>query len=339
MFVIIAIVQIYIKNTVGAVALTRFKPCVTIYIGILPVKIYPRKCNILSDEEVATLMKISKVGVVGCGQMGGGIAQVCAQAGYTVVVSEISDEFLNKGLAAIESSLDRSVQKERITQEDRDATLARIRGTTDTRDFGECDLVIEAAVENLDLKKKIFGEMDKVCPERTILATNTSCLPITDMAAATGRPDRVLGMHFFNPVPVMKLLEIIRTTATSEATLDTARDFGESLGKTYVIVQDSPGFIVNRLVTPQIMNAIRMVESGIATAKDIDTAMALGLNYPMGPLALADLIGLDTVLFIVNGIYDKLRDEQYAAPALLKDMVAAGQLGRKTGKGFYEYNQ
>ncbi|MCK4273724.1 MAG: 3-hydroxybutyryl-CoA dehydrogenase [Dehalococcoidales bacterium] len=284
-------------------------------------------------------MKISKVGVVGCGQMGGGIAQVCAQAGYTVVVSEISDEFLNKGLAAIESSLDRSVQKERMTPQDRDATLSRLRGTTDTRDFGECDLVIEAAVENLDLKKKIFGEMDKVCPERTILATNTSCLPITDMAAATGRPDRVLGMHFFNPVPVMKLLEIIRTTATSEATLDTARDFGESLGKTYVIVQDSPGFIVNRLVTPQIMNAIRMVESGIATAKDIDTAMALGLNYPMGPLALADLIGLDTVLFIVNGIYDKLRDEQYAAPALLKDMVAAGQLGRKTGKGFYEYNQ
>ncbi len=284
-------------------------------------------------------MNIGKVGVVGCGQMGGGIAQVCAQGGYEVVVSEISDEFLNKGLVAIESSLNKSVQKERITQQDRDATLARLKGTTDTGDFRECDLVIEAAIENLDLKKKIFGELDKICPERTVLATNTSCLSVMDMAATTGRPDRVLGMHFFNPVPVMKLLEIIRTTATSEATLETARGFGESLGKTYVIVQDSPGFIVNRLVTPQIMNAIRMVESGITSAKDIDTAMTLGLNYPMGPLALADLIGLDTVLFIVNGIYDKLQDEQYAAPALLKDMVAAGQLGRKTGKGFYYYNK
>jgi len=284
-------------------------------------------------------MEISKIGVVGCGQMGGGIAQVCAQSGYTVVVSEISDELLKKGLADIESSLARSVQKERITQQDRDAVLARIKGTTDTGDFGECDLVIEAAVENLDLKKKIFGDMDRVCPERTILATNTSCLPIMDMAAATGRPDRVLGMHFFNPVPAMKLLEIIRTTATSAATLDTAKSFGKSLDKTIVIVQDSPGFIVNRLMTPQILNAIRMVESGIATVKDIDTAMALGLNYPMGPLALADLIGLDTFLFIANGIYDKLRDEQYAAPTLLKKMVDVGQLGRKTGKGFYEYNQ
>ncbi len=284
-------------------------------------------------------MEIMKVGVVGCGQMGGGITQVCAQAGFDVTVSEISDELLKKGLAVINSSLDRSVQKERITRQDRDATLARIRGMTDTRDFGECDLVIEAAVENLDLKKKIFGELDRVCPEHTILATNTSCLSVSEMAAATGRPDRVLGMHFFNPVPVMKLLEIIRTPATSEATLETAKKFGESLGKTYVIVEDSPGFIVNRLITPQIINAIRMVESGIATAKDIDTAMSLGLNYPMGPLALADLIGLDTFLFIANGIYDKLRDERYATPALLKDMVAAGQLGRKTGKGFFEYNR
>jgi 3-hydroxybutyryl-CoA dehydrogenase len=319
--------------------LTRFKPCVTIEIGNPHLEIYPRKCNILTEKEAATLMEISKVGVVGCGQMGGGIAQVCAQAGYEVIVSEISDELLKKGLGAIEALLNRSVQKERITQENRDATLARLKGTTDTGDFSECDIVIEAAIENLDLKKKIFGELDRVCPERTVLASNTSCLPIMDMAAATGRPDRVLGMHFFNPVPVMKLLEIIRTTATSEATLETARDFGESLGKTYVIVQDSPGFIVNRLISPQIMNAIRMVESGISSAKDIDTAMTLGVNYPMGPLALADLIGLDTVLFIANGIYDKLRDEQYAAPALLKKMVDAGQLGRKTGKGFYDYNK
>lgn len=317
--------------------MTRFIHCVTIDNGIFLVEINPPKNEIQAKEKTVTLMEIRKVGVVGCGQMGGGITQVCAQAGYTVVVSEISNELLKKGLAAIESSLDRSVQKERITRQDRDATLARIRGTTDTRDFGECDLVIEAATENLDLKKKIFGEVDRVCPERTILATNTSCLSITDMAAVTGRPDRVLGMHFFNPVPVMKLLEIIRTAATSEETLEAGRDFGQTLGKTFVIVQDSPGFIVNRLITPQILNAIRMVESGIATAKDIDTAMALGLNYPMGPLSLADLIGLDTFLFIANGIYDKLHDEQYAAPALLKKMVAAGQLGRKTGKGFYEY--
>jgi len=284
-------------------------------------------------------MDIKKVGVVGCGQMGSGIAQVSARAGYEVTVSEISGELLNKGLAAIESSLDRSVRKQRITQEDRDATLARLKGTTDTGDFSGCDLVIEAAVENLNLKKKIFGELDGICPERTILATNTSCLSVTDMAAATGRPDRVLGMHFFNPVPVMKLLEIIRTPATGEATLETAKKYAESLGKTYVIVEDSPGFIVNRLITPQIINAIRMLESGIATAADIDTAMSLGLNYPMGPLALADLIGLDTFLFIADGINDKLNDERYAAPALLKEMVAAGQLGRKTGKGFFEYNQ
>ena len=284
-------------------------------------------------------MDIKKIGVVGCGQMGGGIAQVCAQAGYEVVVSEITEELLNKGLEKIRSALDRNVQKERMTPAERDAALACLKGTTDTGDFSECDLVIEAAVENLDLKKQIFGELDKICPERTILASNTSCLSVTEMSAATGRPDRVLGMHFFNPVPVMTLLEIVRTETTSDATLETARQLGEKLGKTYVIIPDSPGFIVNRLITPQIMNAIRMVESGISNPKDIDTAMTLGVNYPMGPLALADLIGLDTVLFIANGIYDKLKDEQYAAPELLKKMVESGQLGRKTGKGFYEYNR
>ena len=284
-------------------------------------------------------MDIKKIGVVGCGQMGGGIAQVCAQAGYEVVVSEITEELLNKGLEKIRSALDRNVQKERMTPAERDAALACLKGTTDTGDFSECDLVIEAAVENLDLKKQIFSELDKICPERTILASNTSCLSVTEMSAATGRPDRVLGMHFFNPVPVMTLLEIVRTETTSDATMETARQLGEKLGKTYVVIPDSPGFIVNRLITPQIMNAIRMVESGISNPKDIDTAMTLGVNYPMGPLALADLIGLDTVLFIANGIYDKLKDEQYAAPELLKKMVESGQLGRKTGKGFYEYNR
>ncbi len=282
-------------------------------------------------------MEIRKVGVVGCGQMGGGIAQVCAQSGYAVLVSEANDELLQKGLAAIKSSLDRGVQKEKITPQDRDAALSRIRGTINVREFGDCDLVIEAALENLELKKKIFGEMDKVCPRHTILATNTSCLSVIDIAAATKRPDRVMGMHFFNPAPTMKLLEIVRTTATSEETFETGRQFGRSLGKTVVIAQDSPGFIVNRLMTPQILNAIRMVESGIATKEDIDTGMTLGLNYPMGPLALADLIGLDTLLSIANGIYDKLREAQYAPPPLLKNMVADGRLGRKTGMGFYEY--
>jgi len=266
-----------------------------------------------------------KIGVVGCGLMGGGITQVCAQSGYPVIVSEINDELLQKGLTA-------------ITQQDKDATLARIKGTTDNRDFGDCDLVIEAAVENLDLKKKIFGEMDKICPEHAILATNTSCLSIIDMAKATGRPDKVLGLHFFNPAPVMKLMEVVRTSATSEETLELGKNFGQSLGKTIIIAQDTPGFIVNRLMTPQILNAIRMLESGAATKEDIDTGMTLGLNYPMGPLALADLVGLDTILFIADGIHDRFREDQYAAPSLLKEMVATGLLGRKTGKGFYDYN-
>ena len=279
-----------------------------------------------------------KIGVVGCGLMGGGITQVCAQSGYPVIVSEINDELLQKGLTAIDANLTRNVQKERITQQDKDATLARIKGTTDNRDFGDCDLVIEAAVENLDLKKKIFGEMDKICPEHAILATNTSCLSIIDMAKATGRPDKVLGLHFFNPAPVMKLMEVVRTSATSEETLELGKNFGQSLGKTIIIAQDTPGFIVNRLMTPQILNAIRMLESGAATKEDIDTGMTLGLNYPMGPLALADLVGLDTILFITDGIHDRFREDQYAAPSLLKEMVATGQLGRKTGKGFYDYN-
>jgi 3-hydroxybutyryl-CoA dehydrogenase len=282
-------------------------------------------------------MEIKKVGVVGCGQMGGGIAQVCAQSGYPVTVSEVNEALLKKGLAAIDASLTRSVQKEKITQQEKEATLARIKGTTNTKDFGDCDLVIEAAIENLDLKKKIFGELDKVCPGQAILATNTSCLSIIDMAVATKRPDKVLGLHFFNPVPVMKLLEIVRTVATSEETLEAGKNFGRSVGKTIVMARDVPGFIVNRLMVPQILNAIQILESGVATREDIDTAMTLGLNHPMGPLALADLVGLDTLLFIANGIYDEFRDTQYAAPTLLKKMVTAGWLGRKTKKGFYNY--
>ncbi|OGO19644.1 MAG: 3-hydroxybutyryl-CoA dehydrogenase [Chloroflexi bacterium RBG_16_50_9] len=282
-------------------------------------------------------MEIKKVGVVGCGQMGGGITQVCAQSGYPVTVSEVNEALLKKGLSSIDAALTRSVQKEKISQQDKDTAIARIKGTTNMGEFADCDMVIEAAIENIDLKKRIFGELDKVCHRNAILATNTSCLSIIDMAVATKRPDKVLGLHFFNPVPVMKLLEIVRTVATSEETLETGKNFGRSVGKTIVLAQDAPGFIVNRLMVPQILNAIRMLESGVATREDIDTSLTLGLNHPMGPLALADLVGLDTLLFIANGIYDEFRDTQYAAPTLLKKMVTAGWLGRKTGKGFYNY--
>jgi len=284
-------------------------------------------------------MEIKKVGVVGCGLMGSGIAQVCAQSGYQVVVSEINDELLNKGLASINSALSRSVDKGKLSQQDKDAVLSRIKGTTNTKDFYDCDLMIEAAIENIDLKRKIFAEIDKICPKHAILATNTSCLSIIDMAMATTRPDKVLGLHFFNPVPVMQLIEIVRTVATSDDTLETGKTFGNSLGKTVVIAQDAPGFIVNRLLMPFLLNAIRMLEAGVATREDIDTAINFGLNHPMGPLALSDLIGLDTIFFIVNAMYEELKDPQYAPPPLMKKMIAAGWLGRKTGKGFYEYNK
>ncbi len=282
-------------------------------------------------------MEIKKVGVVGCGLMGSGIAQVCAQSGYQVVVSEINDELLNRGLALIGTSLTKSVDKGRLSQEDKDAILARIKGTTSTSDISDCDLVIEAAIENMDLKEKIFAELDKICPRHAILATNTSCMSIIDMARATTRPDKVLGVHFFNPAPVMKLIEIVRTVATSEETFEIGKNFGQSLGKTVVVAQDAPGFIVNRLMTPFLLNAIRMLETGVATREDIDTAINLGLNHPMGPLALTDLVGLDTVYFISSSIYEEFKDPQFAPPILMKKMIAAGWLGRKTGKGFYEY--
>ncbi len=282
-------------------------------------------------------MEIKKVGVVGCGAMGSGITQVCAQSGYQVVVSEINDELLNKGLASINSFLTRDVKRGKATQQDKDSTLARIKGSTNTKDFSDCDLVIEAVVENLDLKKRIFVELDKVCPKHTILASNTSCLSIINMAMETSRPEKVLGLHFMNPVPVMKLLEIVKTIATSDETLEVGKGFGKSLGKTIVIARDTPGFIVNRLLLPFMLGAFRMLEAGLATKEDIDTAINLGLNHPMGPLTLSDLIGIDTIFFIANAIYEELKDPLYAPPIILKKMVAAGWLGRKTGKGFYEY--
>lgn len=282
-------------------------------------------------------MEIKKVGVVGCGQMGGGITQVCAQSGYHVVVSEINEELLNKGLASINSSLTKGVEKGKITRQDKDTALTRIKGTTNMKDFSECDLVIEAAVENMEVKKKIFTEMDKACPEYTILASNTSGLSIINLAMATARPDKVLGMHFFYPPPIMKLIEIIRAIVTSEETFEAGKEFGKSLGKTIVIAKDTPGFIVNRLMVPYILNAIRMLEAGVATREDIDTGITLGLNHPLGPLALADFIGLDILLNVANNSYEDFKDPQYAAPVLLVKMVTAGRLGRKTGQGFYGY--
>ena len=282
-------------------------------------------------------MEIKKVGVVGCGAMGAGIVQLCAQSGYQVVASEINDELLNKGLASIEKVLARSVEKGRISQQDKDATLGRIKGTTNTRDFSDCDLVIEAAIENLDLKKKIFAELDGICSKDTILATNTSCLSIVDIAMATRRPDRVLGLHFFNPAPIMKLLEIVKTITTSDETVEVCREFGKSVGKTTVIAQDKPGFIVNRLWIPYMLHAIRLLEDGVASREDIDNAVSLGLNYPMGPLTLADMAGLDILVFVSNAIYERLKDPRYIPPTLLEKMVTAGWLGRKTGKGFYDY--
>jgi len=284
-------------------------------------------------------VEIKRVGVVGCGAMGSGITQVCAQSGYQVVASEINDELLNKGLTSISNFLAKSVEKGKLSQQDKDSTLARIKGTTTSKDFNDCDLIIEAAVENMELKKKIFAELDKICPKHAMLATNTSCLSIIDMAMVTSRPDKVLGLHFFNPVPLMQLLEIVKTIATSDETLETAKGFGKSLGKTSVIAQDVPGFIVNRLMTPFLLDAIRMLEAGVASREDIDTAINLGLNHPMGPLTLSDLVGLDVVLFIVNAIYEEFKDPRFAAPPLLRKMVTAGWLGRKTGKGFYEYNK
>lgn len=282
-------------------------------------------------------MDIKRVGVVGCGIMGSGICQICAESGYTVMVTETDEELLKKGLTGIEKALQRSVEKGKITQDESDSGLDRIKGANRIDDLSGCDLVIEAIAENLELKQRVFGELDKICPEHTILATNTSSMCVIEIASATKRLDKVLGLHFFNPAPVMKLLEVVATIATSDETLRIGKGFGESLGKTAVITKDTPGFIVNRLLTPFTLNAIRMLEAGIATRDDIDNAVRLGLGHPMGPLQLADFVGLDTIYHSANMRYEELKDPQYAPSPLLKRMVMANWLGRKTGKGFYEY--
>jgi len=224
-----------------------------------------------------------------------------------------------------------------MSEDDKKATLSHLKGTVDQKDFAQCDLVIEAVVENLNLKKEIFLNLDKICPRETILATNTSCLSVIDIARVTSKPDKVLGMHFFNPASIMKLMELVKTVETSEGTIEIARKFGESLGKTIILAKDTPGFVVNRLLIPFLLNSIKMLESGIASPEDIDTGIKLGLGHPMGPIELNDFVGLDTTLYVADAIYQETKDPQYIAPVMMRKMVAAGWLGRKAGKGLYEY--
>ncbi len=282
-------------------------------------------------------MALRRIMVIGAGQMGAGIAQVASQAGCRVWLRDVSQELVDKGLGGIRKFLERGVEKGKITVEERDAVLGRITGTLGPEPAAECDMIIEAVIEDLGVKAKVFGELDKVCPPTTIFASNTSSLPITQMAAATSRPDRFIGMHFMNPVPLMKLVEIIRGLATSEATYQAVRELAVAMGKEPVTVNDSPGFVSNRILIPMLNEAVYCLQEGLATPEDIDTVMRLGMNHPMGPLALADLIGLDTVLFIADVLYREFQDSKYRACPLLRKMVRAGYLGKKTGKGFYSY--
>ncbi|MBN1612964.1 MAG: 3-hydroxybutyryl-CoA dehydrogenase [Deltaproteobacteria bacterium] len=283
-------------------------------------------------------MEIKKIGIVAMtGFMGQGIAQLCAQVGYRVVGSSRSEQRLAASIEAIDGRLARSAAKGSITDQERKETMARILGTTSLKDFAGCDLVIESAVEIMDVKKRIFAELDTLCPKETILATNTSSLPVIEIAGATGRMDRVIGLHFLTPVPQSRLLEIVKTIATSDATLEAGRIFTRSLAKEMIISKDFPGFVFNRISVAFLLTAVRVLESGIATREEIDNSMKLGLDHPIGPLALLDFGGNDVYLHIANALYENLKDATYAPPMLLKQMVAAGWLGRKTGKGFYDY--
>jgi len=284
-------------------------------------------------------MEIKKVGIVGIGTMGHGIAQISAGAGYEVTVVDATDDLLKKGMATIDKVLARNVEKERITQQEKDAILSRIKTTTEYKDLSDADLVVEAVFENLDVKKKVFAELDKICKKDAILGTNTSCLSIIDIAMATSRPEMVIGLHFFVPAQIMRLLEVVKTIATKEEAVATCLKWGESVGKSCVTAKDTPGFIVNALMNPYLLDAVRMLENGIATRDDIDTAIRLGLNYPMGPFTLIDFSGVDIVKFVADSMYEVTKDPKWTAPVLLQKMVAAGWLGRKTKKGFYEYNE
>ncbi len=280
---------------------------------------------------------VRKIGVVGCGIMGSGIVEVCAKVGFDVAFVEVDEERIARGRGAVERSMGKAVERGKLEEADRDAALARITGTGSLDDLADSDLVIEAATEDQGTKEAIFRRLDEVTRPEVVLATNTSSLPVTELAAVTKRPDQVLGMHFFNPPPVMKLLEIVRALTTSQDTVEFARAVGERLGKTTVLAKDRAGFIVNFLLIPYLNSAVSMLDEGFATREDIDAGVVLGLGHPMGPLTLLDLIGLDTAVHVSNVLYDEFKDPIYAAPTLLKRMVAAGHLGRKSGKGFYDY--
>ncbi len=284
------------------------------------------------------MAEIRKVGVLGGGLMGSGIAQVCAQSGYDTVVREVSDELQRKGIAGVEKQLGRAVDKGKLEAGDRDRTLGRLSGTTRLEDLADCDLVIEAVVEDLDVKNEMWRKLDELCPAKTIFASNTSSLTIADMAAVTDRPERMVGLHFFNPVPVMKLVEVVRTIATSDEVFRTAWEFTESLGKQPIACKDNSGFVVNLLLVPYMMDAIRAAEQGVASVTDIDTGMKLGTGYPMGPFTLSDFVGLDTLDKIGDIMYREYKEKRYASPPLLKRMVSMGYYGRKSGKGFYDYS-
>jgi len=284
------------------------------------------------------VVDISKVGVVGCGLMGSGIAEVAAKSGFTVRVREVNEDFLAAGEKRIRKSLDRAVEKEKLTADDRDAAWDRLSFTTEVTDLADCDLVIEAIVEDLEAKNELFGALDGLCGEGTIFASNTSSLTVTDMAAATARADRFVGLHFFNPVPVMKLVEVVRTIATSDETFDRAFAFAKAVGKVPIAAKDNSGFVVNLLLVPYMLDAIRQLERGVATIEDIDTGMTLGCGYPMGPFVLCDFVGIDTLYKISEIMYDEYREERYAPPPLLKRVVSMGRFGRKNGQGFYDWS-
>ncbi|HSM61229.1 MAG TPA: 3-hydroxybutyryl-CoA dehydrogenase [Longimicrobiales bacterium] len=283
-------------------------------------------------------MQIEQVGVVGCGLMGSGIAEVAAKSGFQVVVREVSGDLLQAGEARIGQSMDKAVEKEKLSAADRDGALGRLSFTTDLEELASCDLVVEAIVESLDAKNEVFGVLDGLCGPGTIFASNTSSLTVTDMAAATSRADRFVGLHFFNPVPVMKLVEVVRTIATSQETFDRAFAFAKALGKVPIAAKDNSGFVVNLLLVPYMLDAIRHLEQGVAGIEDIDTGMMLGCGYPMGPFTLCDFVGIDTLYRISEIMFEEYREQRYAPPPLLKRIVAMGRYGRKTGKGFYDWS-